>query len=185
VLSRLTTIASRPKQTLAALAVALLAVGVAVGSSASFTASAPIVTNTFSSGTLSIAASPGSALLTATNLAPGDSVTGDADIENTGSVSGDFSMDTIDVAGSDYLLEGLELRIQDCGLFVGVTPPPCLAGSPEVYSGDVKTASAVLGAWNAGDKHRYRFTVTLPSTADNTYQGLSGSVTFRWNAVSN
>jgi hypothetical protein len=174
-------LAARPRNTVAALAVALAAVGVAVGSGANFTANSVSAANQFSSGTLSVSG-PTSAILTATNLKPGESRTGIADIQNTGSISADFSVVSANVIGSGKLLDALVLDIKDCGTFVGATPPTCDGGDP-VSTVQPNTVNVDLGTWQAADKHRYEFKVTLPSSVDNTYQGLSGQVDFRWNAV--
>ena len=41
-----------------------------------------------------------------------------------------------------------------------------------------------LGDYEAGDKHRYRFTVALDGSADDAYQGGTSSVEFTFNAAS-
>jgi hypothetical protein len=40
-----------------------------------------------------------------------------------------------------------------------------------------------LGTFAAGDKHRYRFTVALDSSAGNPYQGDSATAQFDFNAA--
>src|SRR5215208_6938293 len=70
--NRLSTLAAHPRRTLGALAVVLAAVGITVGSGASFTASAANPGNAFSTGTLVIANSPSTALLSVTGMKPGD-----------------------------------------------------------------------------------------------------------------
>ncbi|MCU0313410.1 MAG: CalY family protein [Solirubrobacteraceae bacterium] len=183
--SRLSALAGRPRQTLAALAVALAAVGVAVGSGANFTANVATVNNTFSSGTLTLAG-PTAAILGADNMKPGNTRTGLADIENSGSVAGKISVTPKDPTGSLALLGELNLVIQDCGAFAGTTAPSCDLGDPAVYTGpvyDTSPATIELGEYQPAEKHRYKFTVSMPSTSDNTFQGLSGTLTFGWNAV--
>ncbi|MGH3371626.1 MAG: TasA family protein, partial [Nocardioidaceae bacterium] len=91
-MSRIELLARRPKRTLAALALVLLAVGVAVGSGANFTATAANPNNAFTAGALSITNTPNTALFTLTNWKPGDTSTGIVDIENTGSISGTFTL---------------------------------------------------------------------------------------------
>jgi len=186
VLSRISVLAARPRHTLGALAVVLAAVGVAVGSGANFTAHVASAGNTFSAGTLSIGGG-GSAILTATNMKPGDSRTGQADIQNTGSVTGDFSLTSSNPLGYTALLGQLNLVVQDCGSFASGTPT-CDAGDPPVYTGPVDGLLNVsLGNWAAGEKHRYLFTTTFPiGTAlnDNAYQGKSSTLEFDWDAVS-
>ena len=65
VLTRLHALVAHPRRTLGALAVVLAAIGITVGSGASFTASAANPGNVFTTGTLAIGNTPGTALLTA------------------------------------------------------------------------------------------------------------------------
>lgn len=184
-MSRLSILAARPRQTLAALAVALAAVGVAVGSGANFTANVATANNTFSSGTLKLAG-PTSAILGANNMKPGNVRTGLADIENQGTVAGKVSLTPDQATGDLDLLQELQLEIQDCGTYSGATPPACAPGAPAVYNGpvyDTSPATLQLGEYQANEKHRYKFTVTLPDTAGDTLQGKSGTLRFDWNAV--
>ncbi len=187
--SRISVIAGSPRRTVAALAVALASVGVAVGSSASFTAQSASATQTFAAGNLSITGPGASAILGASDMVPGDVRTGVADIQNSGSVQGAFALDATDEQGSGLLLSQLSLSVKDCGKWSGVTPPTCDAGDPTLYSGTVAglvgapTGRIDLGTWQAGDKHRYEFATTLPSGSGDQYQGLSGSVVFNWYSV--
>ena len=68
--------------------------------------------------------------------------------------------------------------------------PSCGDGDDSaVYTGTLAQmgttghAIAGLGNFAAGAKHRYQFGVGLDSTADNSYQGDSSTVTFTWNAA--
>jgi len=186
VLSRISALAARPRHTLGALAVVLAAVGVAVGSGANFTAHVASAGNTFSAGTLSIGGG-GSAVLHADNMKPGDVRTGTADIQNTGSVSGDFTLSSSNPTGFAPLLAQLDLVVQDCGTFASGTPT-CDAGDPPVYTGKVDgLLNVTLGAWAAGEKHRYLFTTTFPNgtpATDNPFQGKSATLDFDWTATS-
>ena len=40
-----------------------------------------------------------------------------------------------------------------------------------------------LGTFAAGEKHRYQFSVTVNTSADNNYQGKNSVVPFSWNAA--
>ncbi len=42
---------------------------------------------------------------------------------------------------------------------------------------------SALGTFASSDKHRYRFRVTLDSSAGNAYQGDSSTAAFTWNAA--
>lgn len=187
-MDRLRVLASRPKRTLGALVLVLAAVGVAVGSGASFTAQTANPSNTFSSGSLSMSNSKdGAAILTASNMKPGDSATGTVDIQNTGTINGTFSLSRSalnDSDGANPMSAKLNVVAKDCGDFASGTPT-CDVGDPNVYSGTLgaMTGSYALGSYAANDKHRYQFTVTFDSSAGNAYQGDSSTATFQWDAV--
>jgi spore coat-associated protein N len=185
---RLEALASKPKRTLGVLAVVLAAVCVAVGSGANFSAQTANPSNTFTAGTLTMANSQAGAILTASNMKPGDTSNGTVDIENTGSLSGTFSLSRSALNDSDSsnpMSDKLNLVVKDCGNFSSGTPS-CDAGDPNVYSGTIgaMTGSSALGTYAAGEKHRYQFAVTFDSSAGNAYQGDSSTATFQWNATS-
>ena len=188
-LARLSVLAARPRHTLGALAVVLAAVGVAVGSGANFTAHVASANNTFASGTLHID-TPTNLVFSATDMKPGDVRTGTVDVKNTGTVSGDFSLSGSNPQGDTGLLSKLDLVIQDCGAWGSGPAPTCSPGSTEIFHNSVSQTESPanpavnLGHWNAGEEHRYLFTVTLPANTDDTFQGLSATVDFDWNAVS-
>jgi spore coat-associated protein N len=183
--SRLSALAAHPRRTIAALAVVLAAVGITVGSGANFTASAANPTNTFTAGTLNIGSSTSSALFNATNMRPGDTVTGSVDIQNTGSLSGAFTLGTSGANDPNGLLGQLDLKVEDCGVFSGGTPPTC-TGSNIVYTGKANAVPAAvsLGTFDGGAKHQYKLDVTLPSVTTNAFQGASATVQFDWKAAS-
>jgi predicted ribosomally synthesized peptide with SipW-like signal peptide len=178
--------ARHPRRALGALAALLAAVAVAVGSSAAFTASSANPNNTFAAGTLSILNSKeGLAVLTASNMKPGDSATGTVDVENSGTLAGAFTLsrsNIVDSDGSNPMSAKLNLVVKDCGDFSSGTPT-CDAGDPQRYSGTIAAmGSSALGTFVASEKHRYEFVVTFDSSATNAYQGDSSSVQFDWNA---
>ena len=195
-MSRIHVLVSQPRLALGALLTLLLAAGAVVGSGADFTASLANPSNTFSSGTLSIDNSnEGAAILTASNLRPGGpSEAGVVDIENTGSLSGAFTLtrSTPSDSGSPSpLSQKLNVTVIDCGEYSSGTAPHCGDGNDTpVYSGtlaDMGTsghAIDTLGEYEAGDKHRYRFTVALDGSADDVYQGGNSSVEFKFTAAS-
>jgi hypothetical protein len=195
-MTRLQVLVSQPKLALGALLTLLLAAAAVVGSGADFTATSANPSNTFASGTLSIANSKeGTAVLTASGLRPnGTAATGTVDIENTGSLSGAFTLSrTAPVdSNSSYPFSGkLNVTVVDCGTFTGSTAPAC--GNPDdvvKYSGGSLAQMGTgghaidgLGTYAAGEKHRYRFSVQLDGSADNNYQGGSSSVEFDFNAA--
>lgn len=184
-MSRIKALTGRPRQTLSALALVLVAVAVAVGSGANFTARSSVANNTFASGTLTVS-TVGTTALNITNLKPGDVRTGTADVQNTGTVTANFTLDESAIVDPDTLLGELDLKVQDCGVYVGATPPTCGAGSTVVFA-TAKTntlANVPLGNWAGGEKHRFLFTTTMPGTTGNAFQGKSATATFDWSAVS-
>jgi spore coat-associated protein N len=195
-MSRLQVLADRPRLALGALLTLLLAAAAVVGSGADFTASSANPSNTFASGTLTIANSKeGTAVLTAANLKPGGTAaTGTVDIQNTGSLSGVFTLSRttpVDSDASNPLSGKLNLTVVDCGAFTGSTAPTCGDGDDvSKYSAgtiaQMGTAGHLvggLGTYAANEKHRYEFSVALDSTATNAYQGDTSSVEFDWNAA--
>lgn len=195
-MSRLKVLADRPRLALGALLTLLLAAAAVVGSGADFTASSANPSNTFASGTLTIANSKeGTAVLAATNLKPGGTAAvGTVDIENTGSLSGAFTLSRttpVDSDGSNPLSGKLNITVVDCGTFSGSTAPTCGDGDDVTkYSGgtiaQMGTAGHLisgLGTYAADEQHRYQFTVQLDGSAGNPYQGDSSSVEFDWNAA--
>jgi spore coat-associated protein N len=181
--TRLHALAAHPRRTLAALAVVLAAVGITVGSGANFTASAANPGNVFTTGTLLISNSSSSALLNVTGMKPGDSSSSTVDITNTGSFAGDFALKTANATGSSALLGQIDLTVLDCGAWT-TSAPSCSTGTTTVYSGKVSSlTNSSLGNYAGGIKHRYKFTATLPSSTDNTFQGLTAGVDFTWSAT--
>jgi len=190
-MSRLHVLAQNPRRTLGALATVLVAAGVTAASGADFTATSANPANTFSAGTLTIDNSKeGSAILTAANLRPGDPATvGTVDIENSGSLSGAFSLSRQPPADSDSAnpLSGkLNITVVDCGTFAAGTPVCGDGDDVTRVSGTTIGALSgptALGTYAAGEKHRYRFSVALDSSAGNAYQGDTSTVRFDWNAA--
>ena len=188
-MSTITLLTSRPRRALGALAAVLAAVGVAIGSGASFTASSANPSNTFAAGTLSILNSKeGLAVLTANAMKPGaPAATGLVDVQNSGSLSGAFTLSRSDVADSDAanpLSAKLNLVVTDCGDFSAGTPTCGDGDDVQKYSGTIAGmgSSVSLGTFAANEKHRYQFSVALDGSAGNEYQGDDSSVQFDWNA---
>jgi spore coat-associated protein N len=183
--SRLSALAAHPRRTLGALAVVLAAVGITVGSGATFTAHSANPANTFTAGSLAINNNKeAAAIFSAGNMKPGDTATGQVDIANSGTVPGNFKLSTSNVSDSGGLLTQLDLKVEDCGLYNGTTAPTC-STTTSVYTGKASafTTAASLGSFAASAKHRYQFTVTMPTAISDAYQGKTGSVEFDWDAV--
>jgi spore coat-associated protein N len=188
-MSRIKVLRANPRRALAAMATLLVAVGVTAASGANFTAQKTNAANTFTSGSLNMTDSVAGAILTASNMKPGDSTTGQVRIKSTGTLGGAFSLskDQLTDSGSTSALSGkLNLNIVDCG-------PDFTCGNGDdvvapVYNGNLATMGSIaLGTWGANaqanSEHQYKFTVTLDSSADNNYQGGTTSVRFVWDAA--
>lgn len=188
-MTRIETLVRNPKRTFATLAAVLTAVGVTIGSGAAFTAQTANPSNTFSSGTLSMSNSKdNTAILSASGMSPGNSTTGTVDIQNTGTVAGTFSLSRSALTNSDItnpMSDKINLVVKDCGDF-SVDTPTCDGADPVKYTGTLgaMSSSVALGSYAASEKHRYEFTVTFDSSADNAYQGDNTSATFQWDATS-
>jgi hypothetical protein len=116
----------------------------------------------------------GAAILSANDMAPGDVRTGYIDVTNIGDTAGTFALGAIGLTPTPLARE-LDLDVRD--VTAGRTPTV-------VYSGKLASlSSVVLGDMPQGDAHRYRFSVSLPSDADDSYQGASSTVTFLWSAT--
>lgn len=191
-MSRLHALVDRPKRTLAALATVLVAVGITAASGADFTATSANPNTTFATGTLSISnTKEGSAIFSsATDMRPGDPArVGTVDVGNAGTLSGVFTLTRGTPTDSDTvnpLSAKLNVKVVDCGTFVGATPPGCGdAGDIVRYTGKLSAmnSAVALGTLAGGEKHRYEFDVDVDSTANNNYQGDSSTATFTWDAA--
>jgi hypothetical protein len=191
-MSRLASLRRHPKRTLSGLAAVLLAVGVAIGSGADFSASSNNNGNSVTAGTLSITNGTTGSILSVTGLKPGGSSTSTVDIQNGGNISAAFSLyrsAITDTPSSPALSGKLTLAVGDCGLWTSsnTVAPSCASPTP-AYSGSLSSLNTSgsplsLGTFAGGDKHRYQFTVTLDNSADNTYQGGNSTVDLTWGAV--
>jgi hypothetical protein len=116
----------------------------------------------------------GAAILSASGMAPGDVRTGYIDVTNIGDMAGTFALRAIGLTPTPLARE-LELDVRD--VTAGRT-------ARVVYSGKLASLSSVaLGDMAQGEAHRYRFSVSLPSEAGDSYQGASSAVTFLWSAT--
>ena len=188
-------VAARPRRTIAALAIALAAAGVAVGSGADFTSRSANPSNTFTAGTLTSDNSrDGAALFSPSNLKPGGAPqTGTVDIANDGSIGATYTLTRDQLTSTDSgesnpapFAAKLNLVVTDCGAFSGDAAPSCGdGGDVAVYSGTLAAMDGAvrLGDWAAGEKHRYVFAASLDASAGNEYQGDGSSARFVWDAV--
>lgn len=180
-----------PRKVLLAFGGLMAAAALAVGSGANFNSTSANPSNVFTAGTISSSNSKASAaILTATNIVPGNTATGTVDIKNTGTASGTFTLThtaPVDTPVSPGLSKKLTLTIVDQG------DPACVTACPAfvtLYTGTISAqpASIALGAFPAGATHRYVYTAAFPDGgtggADNAYQGASTSVEYDWSSTS-
>lgn len=187
-MSRIGILIGSPRLLLVAMVSVLAAVGIAVGSGATFTSHSANPSNTFSAGNLAQTNSVSGAVLTVANMIPGSSSNGTVTITNSGNVAGTFTLskaNLVDTAGANggTLSTDLTVLVQD------VTVP---ASPVTVYSGTIGSMGAQsLGSFSAGQAKTYKFTVTMPNngtpasstTGDNAYKGSSLTVDYSWDAT--
>ena len=167
---------SNPRRSLMALLTALAATAVAVGSGADFSSHSANPANTFSSGTLVQSNSKnGVAVLTGSNLKPGDVRSGEVTITNTGSLAGTFRLTEAN-ASNGFGAGDLTLKIDDVS---GKAPV-------SVYGGDIGKVPAEgipLGSYAAGEARTYRFTTTFAQGSPNSDQGKVAKADYEWDAA--
>ncbi len=193
-MSRFKMFAANPRRSLAALATVLVAVGVTGASGADFTASSANPANTFTAGTMTMFNDKdNAAIFSASDLKPGGPTqSGTVDIANMGSLAAPFVLSkgtVVDSISTGLMSTMLNLKVVDCGVYVGATAPTCDVADPTMYSGKISEMGTAghlvspLGSFAGGVKHRYEFTVGLDAAAGNTYQGGKSVVQFLWNAT--
>ena len=160
------------------MAIALVVGLVGAGTMAYFSDTESSTGNTFAAGTVNLTLAGGNPLpFQITGMAPGDTVTGTVTVTNSGTLELRYAMTTTPDDGS----------ILDEQLTVVITAP----GPTQLYSGVL--SSAAIGDPTQGPQTGDRvlaadasevltFVVTLPADSDNTYQGLSCTVDFVFNA---
>ncbi len=175
-----------PLRVLLTAAVVLLAAGaLLISSLALFTDSATVGNNTFSTGTLDINATPASAVVTASGMAPGDQDTAPLTVSNGGSLDLRYAVESTTTENS--LAQLLVLTIK-----TGVTTcsdASWQATGTTLYSGRLgsTTTDAIIGSQatgaDAGDitlaagaSQVLCINVTLP-TSTTTGQGLTTTAT--------
>jgi camelysin-like metallo-endopeptidase len=171
----------------------LLAIGLLAGAPwavthAVWTDSQAVTGNTFSTGSVDISTTPTSALVTFTDMVPGDKVTAPLTVQNAGSMQLRYALST-GITGSTTLSDGLELQVKS-----GVTT--CSNAAFDADGTSLYNSSLTNGAigsaaqgGQAGDRTLNNgasevlcFQVRLPSGASTTLQGLSTTATFTFAA---
>jgi spore coat-associated protein N len=174
----------------------LIAVSLAgVGAFASFTSTAS-VSQSITSGTVTIAlGSTGTANnrldVAATGVVPGDTIQRAVNVSNTGNQ--DFaSISLTTTASTSSLLDtdasnGLQMVIERCSVaWTESGSAPAYTYSCSGTTSTVVSSRAIIGAGvtfgnvllTAGSTNNLRVTLTLPSTAGNTLQGLTSVISY-------
>lgn len=184
----------RRRRIVAAASLAGLAfVGIGL-SGALFTDSTALGGNTLTSGTVQIGTTPGTAVVTAGNMAPGDEVFGNVRVDNNGSLRLRYAL-TASADNVDALGLRTQLRVS---VFDGVTPFQCAAGNVAggtLLGGPVGLGTAQLlfgdptpGA-DAGDRalsaaasEDLCVRVALPLATSNAFQGATTEITLTFDA---
>ena len=167
---------------------------VTVGTLALFTDSASVASNTFSTGTLDISASPTSALVTYSAMAPGDTVTNPLVVTNSGSMQLRYAISgSATNADAKGLKDQLVLTIKTIDVTTPASPCNDFDGT-QLYSGDLdSTAGKLVGDNTSGSQSGDRtlaasasetlcFRVNLPLATGNTFQNASTTATFTLDA---
>jgi hypothetical protein len=154
-----------------------------MGTFGTFTDSSTPVATTISSGTVDIEVT-GPAVtvpLTTTNFVPGDSITQAVNLVNKGtSALGSVTLATTATASSILTTDavnGLQLTLKSCPVAWSATNT-CASGETVLSSGPAVSNRTLVNpaALTAGATDYLAFTVSLPTTADNTFQGKSATL---------
>lgn len=174
------------------LAIGVLVVGVGLGTGAIFTDTQSVDANTFSTGTVDISTDPTTALVTFSDMAPGDQVTNPLTVTNSGSLELRYAVTSSTT--EDPLAAQLDLTIKS-----GVsncTNAGFDADGTVIYGpADLGSTSGVnvigdptQGA-QAGDRtlagsasETLCFNVSLPLSTGDAFQGLSTTATLNFQA---
>ena len=170
------------------LVVGVVAASLGVASNAIWTDSQDVDANVFSTGTIDISTDPTTALVTFSNMAPGDEVTNDITVTNAGSlelryaVTSDTTEDTL-AAQLDLTIKTGVTTCTNVGVGVdgtiiygpgnlGSTAGTDVIGDP---TQGADTGDRTLAASADED---LCFNVELPSATGNSFQGLTTTATF-------
>jgi spore coat-associated protein N len=175
------------------------AAGIAgLGTFATFTSSTPAQAGVLGAGTVSVqvgatGTSANRLTVGATGVMPGDTIQRSVDLSSTGSTAAGLSAITLTTSASPSSLldtdatNGLQVAIDSCSL------PWVEAGAPAYTYTCAGTTQSVLASrpvigtdlalshltsLTSGNTDHLRVTMTLPSTAGNSFQGISSGIGF-------
>jgi hypothetical protein len=176
------------------LLVLVLAMGWTRDTLAVFTDSDANGSNTFTASTISLTLNPTSALITYSNMQPGDSVTNSIVVTNNG---GSQLRYAISSSATNTDTKGLKDQLVLTIKTIDVTTPgtPCNDfDGTQLYTGDLdSTAGKLVGdntqgaqagdrTLNASANETLCFRASLPLATGNTYQGATTTATFTWDS---
>jgi hypothetical protein len=185
---------SNTRKVVGSLAIAGTAAAVAgLGTFGTFTDSTTPVATTVQTGTLDInLAQPSGAYaipVTTTNFVPGDSITRSVNLSNDGSTALSSVTMTAIATGTPSVLttdstNGLQLSLKACSVAWtqgGTASAPsytCSGTTTTMYSGPAAASLQLSNpaSLNPGGVDNLVFSVSLPSSADNTFQNKSASL---------
>ncbi|NBO45933.1 MAG: hypothetical protein EBU85_02780 [Actinobacteria bacterium] len=184
----------RRTRTFVTLSLAVIGAG-AVMSSALFTDSTNVGSNSFTNGTVVISTDPATTALTASNMAPGDNVYGTVKVSNLGTLPMRYSI-TSNATNTDSkaLASQLQMTVKSG---VSTCDAAGFAGGSTLYNaaalGGLGTSLNILGDPSTGQQTGDRslaaaanetlcFRVTLPTSTSNAYQGATTTATLTFAA---
>lgn len=163
-----------------------------LGTFGTFTDSSTPVNATIDSGTLDITAtSVGTLPLAIAGLVPGDSITRAVTVKNAGnlpfgSVTLAANPTTANVLTTDAT-NGLQLAAKSCAVAwtQSGNTYTCASGEQLLGSGPVAGTLTLPGvaSLTAGGTDHIAYTISLPTTADNTFQGKSAALSLTFTGV--
>lgn len=168
---------------------------VAVGTLAVFTDSQAVDANTFTTGTVDVATAPTTALVTFSNMAPGDTVTDDIVVSNGGTLSLRYAVTSVATnTDSKALKDQLVATVKTIDVTTPGTPCDNFDGT-QLYTGDLdggitgKIVGDSAQGGQAGDRtlaasvsETLCFRVNLPLATGNTFQNATTTATFTFSA---
>lgn len=159
-----------------------------------FTDTASVGSNTFTTGTVDISTSPASALVTYSNMAPGDTVTNSLVVTSAGSLDLRYAISSSATnADAKGLKDQLTLTIKTIDVTTPATPCDNFDGT-QLYTGDLDGTTGKLVGDNAqgaqaGDRplaasasETLCFRVNLPLSTGNSFQNATTTATFTFDA---
>lgn len=159
-----------------------------------FTDSQAVGNNTFSTGSVDLAATPATAAVTLANMAPGDTVTAPLTVANNGTLQYRYSLLSTATSSTPELAAQLDLTVKT-GVTTCTTAGFGGTGTVQYGPADLGSVAGVKvlsdaapGAQTgdrvlaAGASEVLCVQVTLPNATGNTYQGKTTTATFNFDA---